>query len=55
MERIFTKEKNKIFNSKHEFFDTLIQEKAQHLSIDDLEIIDLKNKIKDEINKLANN
>ncbi len=59
MERIFTKEKKiKSLISKHEFFDTLIQEKAQHLSIDDLEIIDLKKrklKIKDEINKLANN
>ena len=46
MERIFTKEKKKIKSliSKHEFFDTLIQEKAQHLSIDDLEIIDLKKK-----------
>ena len=59
MERIFTKEKKiKSLISKHEFFDTLIQEEAQHLSIDDLEIIDLKKrklKIKDEINKLANN
>ena len=31
MERIFTKEKKiKSLISKHEFFDTLIQEKAQH-------------------------
>ena len=57
MERIFTKEKKiKSLISKHEFFDSLIQKKIKCLSIDDLEIIDLKKKklkIKDEINSLA--
>ncbi|MAI75836.1 MAG: hypothetical protein CBC25_01480 [Pelagibacteraceae bacterium TMED65] len=57
MERIFTKEKKiKSLISKHEFFDSLIQKKIKYLSIDDLEIIDLKKKklkIKDEINSLA--
>ncbi len=59
MERIFTKEKKiKSLISKHEFFDSLIQKKIKYLSIDDLEIIDLKKKklkIKDEINSLASN
>ena len=45
MERIFTKEKKiKSLISKHEFFDSLIQKKIKYLSIDDLEIIDLKKK-----------
>ncbi len=59
MERIFTKEKKiKSLISKHEFFDSLIQKKTKYLSIDDLEIIDLKKKklrIKDEIKSLASN
>mgnify|MGYP001498674540 FL=1 len=59
MERIFTKEKKiKSLISKHEFFDSLIQKKIKYLSIDDLEIIDLKKKklkIKDEINSLESN
>ena len=58
MKRFFTKEKKiKSLKSKHNFFDTLIQKKAKNLSIDDLEIIDLKKKklkIKDQIEKLAN-
>lgn len=56
MERIFAKEKKiKSLISKHEFFDTLIQEKKKYLSSDDLEINDLKKrklKIKDEIKRL---
>ena len=59
MERIFTKEKKiKSLISKHEFFDSLIQKKIKYLSIDDLEIIDLKKKklkIKNEINSLESN
>ena len=59
MERIFTKKKKiKSLISKHEFFDSLIQKKIKYLSIDDLEIIDLKKKklkIKDEINSLESN
>ena len=59
MKRFFTKEKKiKSLISKHEFFDSLIQKKIKYLSIDDLEIIDLKKKklkIKDEINSLASN
>ncbi len=58
MKRFFTKEKKiKSLKSKHNFFDTLIQKKARNISIDDLEIIDLKKKklkIKDQIEKLAN-
>ena len=56
MERIFAKEnKIKSLISKHELFDTLIQEKKKYLSSDDLEINDLKKrklKIKDEIKRL---
>ena len=56
MERIFAKEKKiKSLISKHEFFDTLIQEKKKYLRSDDLEINDLKKrklKIKDEIKRL---
>ena len=56
MERIFAKEKKiKSLISKHEFFDTLIQEKKKYLSSDDIEINDLKKrklKIKDEIKRL---
>ncbi len=56
MERIFAKEKKiKSLISKHELFDTLIQEKKKYLSSDDLEINDLKKrklKIKDEIKRL---
>ena len=58
MERIFTKEKKiKSLLSKHQFFDSLIQKrKKKNISIDDLEINDLKKKklmIKDKIIKLA--
>ena len=57
MERIFTKEKKiKSLLSKHQFFDSLIQKRKKNISIDDLEINDLKKKklmIKDEIIKLA--
>tara|TARA_Y100000589_G_C26652575_1_gene426604 strand:- start:130 stop:309 length:180 start_codon:yes stop_codon:yes gene_type:complete len=56
MERILAKEKKiKSLISKHEFFDTLIQEKEKYLSSDCLEISDLKKrklKIKDEIKRL---
>ena len=57
MERIFTKEKKiKSLLSKHQFFDSLIQKRKKNISIDDLEINDLKKKklmIKDKIIKLA--
>ena len=57
MERIFTKEKKiKSLLSKHQLFDSLIQKRKKNISIDDLEINDLKKKklmIKDEIIKLA--
>ncbi len=57
MERIFIKEKKiKSLRSKHQFFDSLIQKRKKNISIDDLEINDLKKKklmIKDEIIKLA--
>ena len=57
MERIFTKEKKiKSLLSKHQLFDSLIQKRKKSISIDDLEINDLKKKklmIKDEIIKLA--
>ena len=57
MERIFTKEKKiKSLLSKHQLFDSLIQKRKKSISIDDLEINDLKRKklmIKDEIIKLA--
>ena len=43
MERIFTKEKKiKSLLSKHQFFDSLIQKSKKNISIDDLEINDLK-------------
>ena len=45
MERIFTKEKKiKSLLSKHQFFDSLIQKRKKNISIDDLEINDLKKK-----------
>ena len=57
MERIFTKEKKiKSLLSKHQFFDSLIQKRKKNISIDDLEINDLKKKklmIKDKIKKLS--
>ncbi len=57
MERIFTKEKKiKSLLSKHQLFDSLIQKRKKNISIDDLEINDLKKKklmIKDKIIKLA--
>lgn len=57
MKRFFTKEKKiKSLKLKHNFFDTLIEKKTKNLSIDDLEIVDLKKKklkIKDQIEKLA--
>ena len=57
MERIFTKEKKiKSLLSKHQFFDSLIQKRKKNISIDDLEINDLKKKklmIKDKIIKIA--
>ena len=57
MERLVTKEKKiRSLVSKHEFFDSLIQEKFKRLSTDDLEISLLKKKklkIKDQIEKLA--
>jgi hypothetical protein len=57
MERLVIKEKKiKSLVSKHEFFDSLIQEKFRRLSIDDLEISLLKKKklkIKDQIEKLV--
>ena len=57
MERILTKEKKiKSLLSKHQLFDSLIQKRKKSISIDDLEINDLKKKklmIKDEIIKLA--
>ena len=57
MERIFAKEKKiKSLVSKHEQFESLIKEKNKNISVDDLEIIDLKKKklmIKDKIEKLA--
>ena len=57
MERLVTKEKKiRSLVSKHEFFDSLIQEKFKRLSTDDLEISLLKKKklkIKDQIKKLA--
>ena len=57
MERLVAKEKKiRSIVSKHEFFDSLIQEKIKKLSTDDLEISLLKKKklkIKDQIEKLA--
>ncbi len=57
MERIFAKEKKiKSLVSKHEQFESLIKEKNKNISVDDLEIIDLKKKklmVKDKIEKLA--
>jgi len=57
MERIFTKEKKiKSLLYKHQLFDSQIKKKKKNISIDDLEINDLKKKklmIKDEIIKLA--
>ena len=42
MERIFTKEKKiKSLLSKHQIFDSLIQQRKKNISIDDLEINDL--------------
>ena len=58
MERILPKEKKiKSLLSKHKFFDSLIRQTKNKISIDDLEINNLKKKkllIKDEIRKLAN-
>ena len=57
MERILPKEKKiKSLLSKHKFFDSLIKQTKSKISIDDLEINNLKKKkllIKDEISKLA--
>ncbi len=57
MERILPKEKKiKSLLSKHKFFDSLIKQTKNKISIDDLEINNLKKKkllIKDEISKLA--
>tara|TARA_B100000242_G_C42888994_1_gene412454 strand:- start:312 stop:491 length:180 start_codon:yes stop_codon:yes gene_type:complete len=59
MERIFANEKKiKSLMTKHEFFDSLIEQKLKSLSVDDLEINLLKKKkllIKDKIRKLSNN
>ena len=59
MERIFANEKKiKSLMNKHEFFDSLIEQKLKSLSVDDLEINLLKKKkllIKDKIRKLSNN
>ena len=59
MERIFANEKKiKSLMTKHEFFDSLIEQKLKSLSVDDLEINLLKKKkllIKDKIRNLSNN